>query len=138
MFYTFDSAATTWETAEVEGGCDAAAFKLGAGDVIEFMTAYSYGFGYGPMVGGEFEDTLSGAVGDSYLTDWAGQVGQGWLLEAITGEESLGARNYTFVYDMEEDGDVSPAENPIEGAGDSDTPVDGWYVSNGFFGWGWE
>jgi len=86
----------------------------------------------------DFKSTLADAVGEDYASDWAGQVGLGWMQESLTGATTLGAYNYTFVYDMAEDGDLTDALDPITGAGDAEIPVDGWYVSNGFYGWGWE
>jgi hypothetical protein len=59
------------------------------------------------------------------------------MMESLTGEVSLDARNYTFVYEMGADGSITDAGEPLDGAGDATTPIDGWYVSNGFMGWGW-
>jgi hypothetical protein len=76
-------------------------------------------------------------VGSDYATDWAGNVGLGYLYTNLGGDAEISDTNYTWIYEMGEDGQVEAAAESIAGAGDSATPVDGWYSSNGFFGWGW-
>lgn len=130
MAFSFDSAAVTWVT--TGNACGEAAFKLGVGSVEEMMQGVAWGYGFGPMVGGYFEDTLAGAVGEAYATDWAGSVGLGYLYTNLLGEAELSDTNYTFVYPMAEDGAVDGSATADSGAGDSATPVDGWYQSSGF------
>jgi hypothetical protein len=136
MAFNFDSSAVTWET--YGDACGEAAFKLGVGSVEEMMAGTAWGFGYGPMVGGDFEDTLAGAVGETYATDWAGDVGIGYLYTNLLGEAELTDTNYTWVFPMAADGLVDGGAEAIAGAGDSATPVDGYYSARGFFGYGWE
>ena len=101
------------------------------------MEVTTWGYGFGPMVAGDFEDTLSDAVGEEYSEEWSGQVGIGYLYTDLVGEAEVNDTNYTFVYTMADDGEVVEDAEPITGAGDSATAVDGWYRSSGFFGYGW-
>ena len=89
------------------------------GSVEEMMAGYVWGYGFGPMVGGDFEDTLAGAVGETYAAEWAGQVGIGYLYTNLLGDAELCDTNYTWVYDMSADGEVVSGAEPLDGAGDS-------------------
>ena len=62
----------------------------------------------------------------------------GFLGQDITeaGPE-VSVNSYTFVYDMSPEGDVTDAEESIDGAGDAASPMDGWYVANAWYSWGW-
>ena len=141
MFFTFDPAAVTWES--VGDACDSAAMITGAASITDWAATAALGVGYGPMNDADFEETFAGAVedgGGDYAGEWAGNVMIGWSQESLTGDLTLSALNYGFVYEIDDSNKLVTGEDgsaePIEGAGDATTPVDGFYQVRSFYGWG--
>ena len=101
------------------------------------MNEFAWGMGFGPMNDSAFEDDLADWVGADTYPEWAGQVGMGWLYTNVTGETELSTPNYTFVWPLAADGLIADDAEWVPGAGDSATPVDGWYRSSAMMGYGW-
>ena len=139
MFFTYDPGAVEWESNG--DACDAAAAAFGVSTMEEYAASQIIGFGYGPMNDPEFEDALSDSVdADEWASEWEGNAHIGWLSESLTGELLLNAFNYGFVYEIDSAwGLVADDEGyliDVEGSGDASTPVDGYYRTRAFYGYG--
>jgi hypothetical protein len=137
MAFDFSTTAVTWTTSG--GACEEAAWRLGVGSIVELMEALTLGFGYGPMdTSSDFYSDLTSLVDETtWSDDLEGNVGIGYLYTDVLGDAELSATNYTLVYPVAADGLFETDAEPIEGAGDSAIPINGYYAARGFYGFGW-
>jgi len=137
MAFEFDPTEVTWTTSG--GACEEAAFTVGVSSVEDLMMSLTLGFGYGPMDPSSdlYSDLITYVDATEWSDDWAGKVGTGSLYTDITGDAELIESNYTFVYEVAADGLIDTDAEPIDGAGTSASPIDGYYAARGFYGFGW-
>jgi hypothetical protein len=141
MIYEFDAGTVEWTN--TGGACDEAAFMLGVSDPADWVKAYVWGFGFGPMNSPDFESSVSDAVGTDYASEWGGNVGIGWLYTNITGDTDLHDINILFNAPLGADGavDFSGGDTWLDiglsGVGDAAVAPDAYLFASLFFGFGW-
>jgi hypothetical protein len=141
--FDFDATVVPWESSG--GACDEMAFAFGITAPEEWMQAWAWGVGAGPMNSDEFEESVSGSVED-YASTWAGNVGIGWLYTNITEEDGFPVwfdLNILFNAPLLSDGEIDYTDGDetgswldigIAGTGDAAVAPDAWLEAVSWYG----